>query len=64
MRGHGFLRLTSIELKKGLDRMLTQVHPYSHLASQYEVDRMLNLHKARDGEFDSKFKQETPGKGK
>ena len=52
LRGHGFLRLTSKELKKGMDRMLCQVHPYSHLGSQQEVDRMLNERKARIGDFD------------
>ena len=65
LRGHGFLRLTSIELKKALDRMLCQVHHYNHLASQAEVDRMINLHKARDGDFDKvAVNTETPGKGK
>ena len=64
MRGHGFLRLTSIELKKALDRMLCQVHQYSHLASQAEVDRMKYLHMARDGDFDKvAVNTETPGKG-
>ena len=65
LRGHGFLRLTSVELKKALDRMLCQVHPYSHLGSQYEVDRMLNMQKARGGDFDksaSKAQAYTPGK--
>ena len=65
LRGHGFLRLTSIELKKALDRMLCQVHHYNHLASQAEVDRMINLHKARDGDFDKvAVNTETSGKGK
>ena len=65
LRGHGFLRLTSIELKKALDRMLCQVHHYNHLASQAEVDRMINLHKARDGDFDKvAVNTETAGKGK
>jgi len=52
MRGNGFLRFTLKEPKKALDRAICQVHNYSRIGSQYEVDRMNAWREARSGKFD------------
>jgi len=52
MRGNGFLRLSLAELKKSMDRAICQVHTYSRVGSQYEVDRMNAFREARTGKYD------------
>ena len=52
MRGNGFLRPSLKELKKSMDRAICQVHNYSRVGSQYEVDRMNAFREARGGKFD------------
>ena len=57
MRGHGFLRLSLKEFSKSMDKAICQVHSYSRLGSQYEVDRMTAHRKARTGDFDKQAQQ-------
>ena len=57
MRGNGFLRLTLKELPKAMDRAICQVHSYSRLGSQFEVDRMKSFRAARSGDYDGKALQ-------
>ena len=52
IRGNGFLRLTLKEPKKAMDRAICQVHTYSRIGSQYEVDRMVAWREARSGKYD------------
>ena len=52
LRGNGFLRTSLKEPKKSFDRAICQVHSYSRVGSQYEVDRMNSWLKARSGDFD------------
>jgi len=52
MRGNGFLRTSLKEFAKSMDKAVAQVHPYSRLASQYEVDRMKAFREARTGKYD------------
>ena len=57
MRGNGFLRFSLKELKKSMDRAISQVHPYSRCGSQYEVDRMNAFREARSGKYDKLAQQ-------
>jgi len=57
MRGHGFCRVTLKELKKSMDRAICQVHNYSRIGSQYEVDRMVAWREARSGDYDKKCQE-------
>ena len=52
LRGKGFLRVTLKEVKKSMDRAICQVHNFSRVGSQYEVDRMNAFRDARTGKFD------------
>ena len=52
MRGKGFLRLSLKEVKKSMDRAICQVHNFSRVGSQYEVDRMNSFREARTGKYD------------
>lgn len=52
LRGNGFGRVTLKELPKAMDKAVCQVHPYSRVGSQFEVDRMNSWRKARSGDFD------------
>jgi len=52
MRGKGFLRISLKELKKSMDRAICQVHNFSRVGSQYEVDRMNAFREARSGKYD------------
>lgn len=52
MRGKGFLRVSLKELKKSMDRAICQVHNFSRVGSQYEVDRMNAFREARSGKYD------------
>lgn len=35
-----------------MDKAVAQVHPYSRLGSQYEIDRMKSYRQARTGKYD------------
>lgn len=52
MRGNCFLRVTLEDFTKTFKRALAQVHTFSRIGSQYEVDRLEAINKARKGEFD------------
>ena len=52
MRGHGFLRTYLKDFKTSMDKAVAQVHPYSRLGSQYEIDRMKSYRQARTGKYD------------
>ena len=52
LRGNGFCRTSLKEFKKSMSRAVNQVHSYSRLGSQFEVDRMTAIRKARTGDYD------------
>ena len=52
MRSHGFLRLTSIPLKKAIERMIVETHEYGVVNSKADVDKFNHLWNARNGNYD------------
>jgi len=54
MRANGFLRLTSIPMKKAIERMMSESHVHEALTinSIAQKDRYYNLADARYGKFD------------
>ena len=52
LRGNGFGRTSLKEFNKSAARAINQVWSYSRLGSQFEVDRMTAIRKARSGDYD------------
>lgn len=52
LRGNGFCRTSLKEFNKAAERAVAHLHSYSRLGSQFEVDRMTAIRKARCGDFD------------
>ena len=52
LRGNGFGRTSLKEFNKSAARAINQVWGYSRLGSQFEVDRMTAVRKARTGDYD------------